>query len=90
MTEQRFAQLRGLFEAALERDGTTRTAFLTEACAGDDELFIEVQKLIDSHEHTSGIFDVLLSEASIRRERPFKPHYPKIHPKPFANNWRRY
>jgi WD40 repeat protein/serine/threonine protein kinase len=60
MTEQRLLQIRGLFEAALERAPKTRLEFLQQACPGDDALLREVQILINAHERTGGLLDQFL------------------------------
>jgi hypothetical protein len=51
MTRERFRQIRQLFDAALERDRDRRTAFLVEACQGDDLLLVEVGRLLAAHAH---------------------------------------
>ena len=43
MTPERLRQIRHLFEAALERDRDGRTVFLSEACQGDQRLFVGAQ-----------------------------------------------
>ena len=54
MTPQRFRQVRNVFDALLDREPATRTAFLEEACHGDEELRSEVQRLADAHEQGPG------------------------------------
>jgi serine/threonine-protein kinase len=49
MTPERWQQIKGLLEEALERDPPARDAFLDEACTGDSSLRAEVEALIDSH-----------------------------------------
>ena len=39
-----------LFHAALERTGDARRAFLAEACAGDDALRLQLERLVRAHE----------------------------------------
>ena len=46
MTSDRWQQVERLFQAALEREGNQRAAFLGEACAGDDALRQEVESLL--------------------------------------------
>jgi eukaryotic-like serine/threonine-protein kinase len=46
----RFARVRELFDAALERTGEERTRFLLEACAGDAPLHAEVTSLLQALE----------------------------------------
>ena len=49
MKAERFRQIRNLFDAALEREPESRKAFLAEACQGDEELLVEVGKLLAAH-----------------------------------------
>jgi len=49
MNRERFRQIRNLFEAALDLDGDARTAFLSEASRGDDQLRAEVECLLAAH-----------------------------------------
>ena len=53
MTPERWQQITGIFEAALKRDAGERGLFLSERCAGDEELQREVEALIASHEQAS-------------------------------------
>lgn len=50
MTPERWKQVESLFHASLELPPSQRSAFLDEACAGDEELRREVASLIASHE----------------------------------------
>jgi len=50
MDAVRWQRAKELFEAALERDPADRPAFLLEACAGDDSLRMEVERLLSGHE----------------------------------------
>src|SRR6267142_482690 len=50
MNPENWQQLKRLFHTALELGPAERTAFLTEACAGDDHLRQAVGKLLASHE----------------------------------------
>ena len=54
MTPQRFRQVRNVFDALLKREPASRTAFLEEACHGDQELRSEVQRLAAAHEQGPG------------------------------------
>jgi hypothetical protein len=53
MTPERWKQIYELVEAALDRGGEERVAFLDEACAGDDELRREVESLISYQRQAS-------------------------------------
>jgi serine/threonine protein kinase/Tol biopolymer transport system component len=46
MKPERWEQVAQIFSAALEREGSERSAFLGEACAGDEELRREVESLL--------------------------------------------
>ncbi len=50
MVSDRWQQVKELFEAARERDPTTRDAFLKECCADDPALLDEVQSLLQAHD----------------------------------------
>ena len=53
MTPDRWQQITGIFQAALDRPTGERAAFVNERCAGDQELLREVQEMLDSHEQAS-------------------------------------
>jgi eukaryotic-like serine/threonine-protein kinase len=57
MTAQRFRQIRNVFDALMEREPAARTAFLEEACQGDEELRSEVKRLMEAHEQPTGWLD---------------------------------
>ncbi len=46
MKPERWPQIERIYLAALEREASERTAFLAQACAGDDELRREVESLL--------------------------------------------
>jgi tetratricopeptide (TPR) repeat protein len=50
MKPETWRQVEQLYHAALERDASERLAFLDRACAGDEALRREVEKLIAGHE----------------------------------------
>jgi serine/threonine protein kinase len=54
MTPERYRQIRSLYEAALDREGEERAAFLRTACQGDEDLFEQVNQLIITHDRTGG------------------------------------
>lgn len=56
MTPDRFAQVRVLWESALEQPVTEREAFLARAAPADPELRAEVMTLLQAHDATSGTF----------------------------------
>jgi serine/threonine protein kinase len=49
MTPERFRQIRNLFEAVVERPPEARGTFLAEACVGDADLRMEVERLLAAH-----------------------------------------
>src|SRR5215204_1678997 len=57
MTPERWRRVDELFHAALERDGAERADFLAEACAGDDALRREVERLVAAHEQDGSFID---------------------------------
>jgi serine/threonine protein kinase len=50
LTRERWAQIRQIFDAALERPAQDRAAYLQVACARDHELRREVENLLESHD----------------------------------------
>ena len=50
MTPQRWAQIRQVFDGAIERPAKDRAAYLRVLCASDEELQREVESLLRSHE----------------------------------------
>src|SRR5271170_4474176 len=46
MTSERWRQVEALYHSASEREPSGRTAFLNEACNGDEELRREVESLL--------------------------------------------
>src|SRR5262249_33264698 len=46
-----------LFIAALERDPSERLAFLDNACAGNDRLRRQVERLLLAHEHAANFME---------------------------------
>lgn len=54
MTPERWAQIRQIFEGALERSPKDRASYLRVVCAGDDSTRREVESLLESHDDASG------------------------------------
>lgn len=54
MTPERWAQIRQIFDGALERAPRDRAAYLRVVCARDDEMRREVESLLASHDEASG------------------------------------
>ena len=53
MTPERWQQITGIFEAALQRPTDERVMFVNKECAGDEELRREVQAMLSSHQQAS-------------------------------------
>jgi eukaryotic-like serine/threonine-protein kinase len=57
MNTERWQKIDQMFHAALEREALERSAFLLQACAGDDALLREVQSLVNSHEKSDSFIE---------------------------------
>jgi serine/threonine protein kinase/Tol biopolymer transport system component len=57
MTPERRTQIERLCHEALERTPAARAVFLTEACAGDDDLRREVESLLAQESRTNGFLE---------------------------------
>src|SRR5689334_11211444 len=57
MKPERWQQLDELFHAALERQPGERSAFLDEACAGDESLRTKLESLLDAHEKAGSFIE---------------------------------
>ena len=57
MKPERWLRVKELFEAALEREAEERSAFLDEACAGNESLRVEVEGLIVSYEQDKSFME---------------------------------
>lgn len=49
MDRERWAQVKEIFNRALEMEGDERALYLEQACNADEELFLEVNTLFDAH-----------------------------------------
>ena len=52
--ESRWSRVADLFDRALERPGSERSAWLVQACPEDAGLREEVQRMLDAHEAPGG------------------------------------
>lgn len=50
LTPERWQQIKGIFEAAVELDPSEQDAFLEQACSGDEGLRLRVKSLLSSDE----------------------------------------
>jgi serine/threonine protein kinase len=57
LTPERWAQIRQIFDGALERSEVDRAAYLRVVCARDDELRREVESLLSSHDSAGDFLD---------------------------------
>ena len=57
MTPERWAQIRQIFDGALERSEVDRGAYLRVVCARDDDLRREVESLLASHDSAGDFLD---------------------------------
>jgi len=59
MDPVRWQRVKNLYEVASARSHAERGAFLAEACQGDDDLRVEVQRLLDQPLDTGALFDLV-------------------------------
>ncbi len=64
MRPERWQQLKQIFQSALERNAAERSAFLSQACAGDAALRSEVESLISSHDQAGDSIEAMAVEAA--------------------------
>ena len=57
MTPERWAQIRQIFDGALERSEVDRAAYLRVVCARDDDMRREVESLLASHDSAGDFLD---------------------------------
>ncbi len=57
MTPEQWHRLKDVFEAALGHAPDERSAFVGQACAGDDLLYSEVESLFSSYEPESSFLE---------------------------------
>jgi tetratricopeptide (TPR) repeat protein len=57
LTPQKWAQIREIFEAAVDLRPEARSAFLAERCASDHDLRVEVESLLAQHDATECALD---------------------------------
>jgi serine/threonine-protein kinase len=57
MTPERWTRISAIFDAALEVEPQKRSAFIMDACAGDEELRIEIEGLLAADEQASGFLE---------------------------------
>src|SRR5215813_5138221 len=57
MTQERWQEVKEIFQAALDQEPSNRSRFLSRACGDDHDLRREVESLIASHEKTGTFID---------------------------------
>src|SRR5262245_35898973 len=72
--DERWRRIDQLLQSSLERKPAERTAFLREACAGDESLLREVQSLLSAHEQAGHFLErptveVALETPAVERVR---------------------
>jgi eukaryotic-like serine/threonine-protein kinase len=67
MTPERWQQIEQLYHAALERAAVERTAFLAEACAGDEALRAEIEALLAANADAGSFMAAPALELEARR-----------------------
>lgn len=63
LTQERWQQIKGVFQAAVEIDPSEQDAFLEQACSGDEALRIRVKSLLSSDEQDWGLLETPAFEA---------------------------
>jgi serine/threonine protein kinase len=66
MDRERWLQIDRILEAVLDLPTEDRSAFLTTACAGDEELLTEVQALVAAHNHQDEFLEGSLWSSGMR------------------------
>ena len=66
MDADRWQRLDDLFQAAIACAGEERRALLNEACAGDDGLRHELDRLVRAHERSRGFLETPIAAEALR------------------------
>ena len=66
MERERWLQVDRILEAVLDLPAADRSAFLTGACAGDEELLTEVQAFVAAHNHQDAFLERSLWTSGMR------------------------
>ena len=66
MDPHRWQRVDELFQAAIARAADERRDFLTEACAGDDDLRRQIDRLVRAHERSDGFLDTTIIGDALR------------------------
>ena len=66
MKPERWQKIEKLYHSALEREADQRTAFLAEACAGDDSLRREVESLLAHQPQAENLLETPVMEVAAK------------------------
>jgi eukaryotic-like serine/threonine-protein kinase len=66
MDAHRWQRIDELFQAAIARDAEERRAFLAEACADDDDLRHQLDRLVRAHERSRGFLESPVATDALR------------------------
>jgi serine/threonine protein kinase len=66
MKSERWAKVESVYRAALRREPAERRVFLTEACAGDEELLREVESLLEYDQQAKSFLEAPALEVEAR------------------------
>jgi serine/threonine protein kinase len=85
MTPERWAQIRQIFDGALERSPQDRAAYLRVVCSGDDDLRKEVESLLSSHAESDDFLSTPAAElgrvlANLEDRAGEFPQIPRVGP----------
>ncbi|HYX31176.1 MAG TPA: protein kinase [Pyrinomonadaceae bacterium] len=67
MTTERWQQIEALFQAALARDASERSHFLSQSCNGDGSLRAEVELMLAAHDRGGAFLETPALEVEARR-----------------------
>src|SRR3954468_15925719 len=70
MTEKHWGEVEAIFHSALERSISERAAFLAQACAGDEQLRLEIESLIRAHERAEHFIEAPALDLAAQAYRP--------------------
>jgi serine/threonine-protein kinase len=68
MTPERWSRIGAIFDAALKVEPQKRSAFVADACAGDEELCLEVERMLAEDERSRGFLERPLIGTSMTTE----------------------
>ena len=74
MTPERWQRVKELFQASCELDASERGRWLAEACAGDDDLRREVERLLQSFSEAGDFIEQPAMAATTTPEKRFGPY----------------